>query len=809
MDEKSERWWNSEVAVIMLAVLFTVSGRLIATHWTSNLGITLYVMFIGYVLGLALGQSRLPAAVTRLFGVVYTLILIPWILGANLTSPELEWIDRLAGMAQRIESAWNLFALHQPVYDPILFLLLMGFLFWLVSMAAGYYLTRHGSPWMAILPAGVVLIVVNHYDRFAEGSGRNTVALFLFLVLVLLARVTFLRYRSEWRRSGTFVQPEAGLDLWPITLGFVFGLMLLANIFGSVSAASVVADQQVGDFWTQIGQPWDHFRQRISDAFASLRSSEAIATTNYEDDMALGTGSVLGDNVVFTVYSASTFTTDIRNYWKARSYDSYTKGHWTSTITVRQPANPNSFNLTYPFLPGRNEVEFLFHPISVQFTSLYSSGEPAWFSRAGQAITIATGQELSPRDLVAFTSDTAVRPGDTFDLRAWVGTPTIGQLTKTSTDYPTYVKDLYLALPTNLSPRFKELATQITAGMSTPYDKIIAITRWLRNNITYQDPIPNPPPGRDPVEWFLFDYKKGYCNYYASAEVLLLRTLGIPARIAVGYAQGEYNQGSGMFTVRQKDSHAWPEVYFTGIGWEEFEPTVSQDPRVFPEGDTLGSGGNPTPDNSLLGRGNRSGEPFPTPGATVNLPNPNAVLFERILFALAILAVLTALVVLARFVIWPRLGSILIPVAIDQLTGRWDPLLSSRAKFVNRLLREVPLVVLLVGFFSSRGWTIPRWLKRLSQRAILNPFERAFGVLDQVFRLLGERVAPSMTPTEKVTALMVLLPDASSSGQVLLDEYLQAEYSPHPADLDVAVSASQTIRRMAYRTFFLRLIRQK
>ncbi|MBK8780899.1 MAG: transglutaminase domain-containing protein [Anaerolineales bacterium] len=76
----------------------------------------------------------------------------------------------------------------------------------------------------------------------------------------------------------------------------------------------------------------------------------------------------------------------------------------------------------------------------------------------------------------------------------------------------------------------------------------------------------------------LFESKQGFCNYYASAEVLMLRSIGIPARLAVGFAQGEPNLQNTFFTVREKDAHAWPEVYFPGYGWIEFEPTGNQDP---------------------------------------------------------------------------------------------------------------------------------------------------------------------------------------------------------------------------------------
>ena len=129
------------------------------------------------------------------------------------------------------------------------------------------------------------------------------------------------------------------------------------------------------------------------------------------------------------------------------------------------------------------------------------------------------------------------------------------------------------------------LAEQVTSGQSTPYDQAQAITNYLRNTIQYTLTVPSPPPGEDPAVWVLFDYKKGFCNYYASDEVLMLRSIGIPARLAVGFAEGSSNNDSSVansvsFTVLNHDAHAWPEVYFPNIGWVEFEPTVNQNPIV-------------------------------------------------------------------------------------------------------------------------------------------------------------------------------------------------------------------------------------
>src|SRR6185503_16042423 len=141
------------------------------------------------------------------------------------------------------------------------------------------------------------------------------------------------------------------------------------------------------------------------------------------------------------------------------------------------------------------------------------------------------------------------------------------------------VTESYLQLPADFSSRIRELAEEITAEAETPYDKAGAITRYLRENIEYAATVPPPPRNTYTLEWILFEHKQGYCVYYATSEILMLRSLGIPARMAVGFAQGEgistrdinlrEDAGftAGAYTVRKKNAHAWPEVYFPGIGW--------------------------------------------------------------------------------------------------------------------------------------------------------------------------------------------------------------------------------------------------
>jgi transglutaminase-like putative cysteine protease len=112
-----------------------------------------------------------------------------------------------------------------------------------------------------------------------------------------------------------------------------------------------------------------------------------------------------------------------------------------------------------------------------------------------------------------------------------------------------------------------------TSDTFTQYDMVMALTTYLQKHYRYTLEIGHVPPGRDPVDWFLFDVKLGYCEQFATAEVLMLRSLGIPARLVTGYATGSYDPILNQAVVRERDAHAWVEVWFPGHGWVPFDPT--------------------------------------------------------------------------------------------------------------------------------------------------------------------------------------------------------------------------------------------
>jgi hypothetical protein len=119
------------------------------------------------------------------------------------------------------------------------------------------------------------------------------------------------------------------------------------------------------------------------------------------------------------------------------------------------------------------------------------------------------------------------------------------------------------------------LARQITASAPTTYDKIRAIEAWLGAHVKYSLNAPLSPPNVDVVDDFLFRTRVGWCEQVASSLVVMARSVGIPARLATGFVPGHRDPLSGQFVVRERDAHAWAEIYFAGVGWQPFDPTAS------------------------------------------------------------------------------------------------------------------------------------------------------------------------------------------------------------------------------------------
>jgi hypothetical protein len=367
--------------------------------------------------------------------------------------------------------------------------------------------------------------------------------------------------------------------------------------------------------------------------------------------------------------------------------------------------------------------------------------------------------------------------GEKYIVHANIFNPTILQLQQAGQIYPAWVREQYLQLPQDLSPQISELADRITRETETPYEKATAITTYLRTTITYSTTVDIPPDGIDPLVWFLFDSREGFCNYYATAEVLLLRSVGVPTRMVVGFAQGEY-EPPDRYTILEKDAHAWPEVYFPGIGWVEFEPTTSQPELIRLSGDTKPTEQplNGTPDNAQQDNTDQTSLPGEDTGAgSGSGAPPNSLLRLMLFFGLLVV--------------------IIVGVAVAYTTGLLEKIFQRMRQTLQK-----PLPILLTDTYARLDIAPPNWLSRWAHFASLTPIERSFSVVYQSLRWLGAKPSPAQTPAEAAAALTACLPEVADETRSLLREYHYALFSQEHNDLYIARHSGELIRRQALRT---------
>lgn len=553
---------------LLLLVLISAYG-LAAADWADHLGTIPGVAVLGVVAGTALARSRFRGWLVTLFAAAYGAFLAAFLTAGSLV--EIHGLhDRLLALGGRLAAFLAVLASGEPNTDPLMFVLLMVLTYWAIAVLAGYVCFRKGTFWWAVLPAGIALIL-NVFYYLRQPGLNGYVAAFALTAVLLLFVLSLGRHRSEWRRAGTRVPSNAAGQITQIGVLLAFVLVTLA--WGVPSFAQ---SERASDLWASATRPWAGVRHRLTQAFSSLRNPVAIVSEVFGDQLRLAAAVAPAETPIFTATVLQPVDPALRLYWRARTYDVYQAGSWSSRETDQEPYFPDEGSFPVPPYAARISLEVSVLPQVEGLHLLYVPAQPSGLNRSSVLTVIRTPQGIV--DVSSVAARITVVRGEVYRVRGEVANPTADQLRQAGDDYPAWVREHFLQLPDDLTPRTRQLAIEITRAADNPYDQAVAVTRWLRDNIRYSLEPTEPPPDLEPIDWFLFEHGVGFCNWYASSEVLLLRSLGIPARMAAGFAQGTNEEGERQYLVRQRDAHAWPEVYFPGYGWIEFEPTSAQPP---------------------------------------------------------------------------------------------------------------------------------------------------------------------------------------------------------------------------------------
>jgi len=409
----------------------------------------------------------------------------------------------------------------------------------MVGLAAGALLAddlygRRGSIVAALVPAGTAFVVASLLGG-DDGRVRST-------VLVLAAGLgVVLVGRLRDQRAGQWLPGDAGR-----------GPRALVRSGAAVAGIAVLAGALVGPVLPGADDdPWWTWRGRGTGARITISPLVDIQSRLVQQS----------NRVAFVVES------DARSYWRLTALDTFDGRIWRSSGSFAGADGPlpatGTTGSDATVATQRFEIvdlEAIWAPAAFE-PRLVRPGDARLSYDPGSATLIVDDADLS--DGIRYEVTSTLPRFDPAVLRADEAAP------------PARITERHLQLPADFSPAIAALAIEVTAGAATPYDAVRTLQDWFRDSFTYSLQVPAGHDG-DLLERFLFDTRSGYCEQFAGAFAAMARSLGIPARVAVGFTPGEATAGPDgrvRYTVRGENAHAWPEVWLGSTGWVPFEPT--------------------------------------------------------------------------------------------------------------------------------------------------------------------------------------------------------------------------------------------
>ncbi len=290
------------------------------------------------------------------------------------------------------------------------------------------------------------------------------------------------------------------------------------------------------------------------------RGDNALVAT---DTLDMTTRPRLSDEVVMTVRS------QLASFWRTETFD-----QWDGSTWSRSGGLSGSYLDDGVVVPSPEDLAALDGEDSTQEFRIeigFATAVPS----APSPVEVDSDQELAQRpDGTLVSPARPLSRGTTYIVtsRQLPVTPELLRSTDAD-DVPEGIRDAYAAPPV-ATGRTVELVESLTAGIDNDFDKVRAFEQWMDDNTEYSLDAPLSPKGVDVVDHFLFDSQLGWCEQIASSLVVMARIAGVPARLATGFAPGEWDAVGGRFVVREREAHAWAEVWFPEFGWVTFDPTA-------------------------------------------------------------------------------------------------------------------------------------------------------------------------------------------------------------------------------------------
>src|SRR6267143_1160525 len=394
----------------------------------------------------------------------------------------------------------------------------------------------------------------------------GSVFLFSFAGFLLVAVITFvlMEMRHSVAAEQTHAQDPrvASPGVISPSRGMVYGLLAIAPVLMLMILA--------GSFLIFFLLP------RISSHYLSAYTPTSDVSTGFTDRVQLGRiGQIQQSSaVVMHIEIQNDLQGGYDLKWRGVALNNFDGRTWSNSYeqTQMRPAIDGSYRLA-PFRDPRGASAAAGRPIRYRVlmepigTNVFFLAErPQSLSGNFRQVSMDAGGAVynldAERPINRYEAESQLPAIDSDELRLAANTTPFGM-------------DEYLKLPP-LDLRISKLAEEIAAPAPSKYEKATAVEQYLSTHFGYTLELPRTLP-QDPLANFLFERKKGHCEYFASSMAVMLRSLGIPARIVTGFRGGEFNDLTGQYVVRASNAHSWVEAYFPTYGWVTFDPTPGGD----------------------------------------------------------------------------------------------------------------------------------------------------------------------------------------------------------------------------------------
>jgi len=550
---------------LLLAAVACLSASVVSVEWTPEAGVVAVTAPLGLLLATALAKRPLRAVAAWSLLVGYGLALTTLYVGRLLPPVTTllegtgddhfrrQWavfVDRFAGWLVAVAGG-------SRSQETVVFAVGLGLMAWLLGAYAGWITYRQRRPLVALTPLGLALAVNGYFS--GEANLVWLAAFFVGCATLLAAAMHYANMEMAWQQRGVDYSREIRLELLAAAGAVALGLLSISFVLPTIRLNAVArAFQEM-----EAVQQAEEALERVFGGVRQPRGGTAFAPGGAG---ILPRSFLLGDAP--ELYETLMMTATVRpqhpaaTHWRAVSYDVYTGRGWALS-EEREEEVAAGESVPLPAHQGQTTFTQTVRWVYDERTIRYTIGLPLRFDEAVTArwrglddLSRVNGEDAS------YTAASRLTTAGAADLRQ-----------APADDLPPVVVSRYTNLPEGVPERVLDLAAEITGPHVTPYAQARALEAFLRQ-YPYSLEIEGPPGDRDPVDYFLFELQRGYCDYYASALVVMARSVGLPARLATGYLAQPADE-DGVQSIYQINAHAWPEVYFGGYGWVEFEPTAA------------------------------------------------------------------------------------------------------------------------------------------------------------------------------------------------------------------------------------------